>query len=183
MDFLKCLSFVCAQKVFLFFFFFSEKKVSCSLHHITVPLEANMVSNGVASYILKVSSIPKFLLMLCSVIISCFPFSIQIHRMGHVGSQADLMYPCFSRYHFSLKMICRFCISSLQRKAHTHIVKRIITSGSLSQLASATAAKALQLCPTLSDPMDGSPPSSSVHGIFQARVLEWGAIAFSAQLV
>ena len=32
---------------------------------------------------------------------------------------------------------------------------------------------------TLSDPMDGSPPGSSVHGIFQARVLEWGAIAFS----
>ena len=32
---------------------------------------------------------------------------------------------------------------------------------------------------TLSDPMDCSPPGSSVHGIFQARVLEWGAIAFS----
>ena len=37
-----------------------------------------------------------------------------------------------------------------------------------------------QSCPTLSDPMDCSPPGSSVHGIFQARVLEWGAIAFSA---
>ena len=37
-----------------------------------------------------------------------------------------------------------------------------------------------QLCPTLSDPMDCSPPGSSIHGIFQARVLEWGAIAFSA---
>ena len=36
-----------------------------------------------------------------------------------------------------------------------------------------------QLCLTLSDPMDCSPPGSSVHGIFQARVLEWGAIAFS----
>ena len=36
-----------------------------------------------------------------------------------------------------------------------------------------------QSCPTLSDPMDHSPPGSSVHGIFQARVLEWGAIAFS----
>ena len=36
-----------------------------------------------------------------------------------------------------------------------------------------------QSCPTLSDPMDYSPPGSSVHGIFQARVLEWGAIAFS----
>ena len=35
-----------------------------------------------------------------------------------------------------------------------------------------------QSCPTLSDPMDCSPPGSSVHGIFQARVLEWGAIVF-----
>ena len=37
-----------------------------------------------------------------------------------------------------------------------------------------------QSCPTLSDPMDCSPPGSSIHGIFQARVLEWGAIAFSS---
>ena len=36
-----------------------------------------------------------------------------------------------------------------------------------------------QLCPTLRDPMDCSLPGPSVHGIFQARVLEWGAIAFS----
>ena len=36
-----------------------------------------------------------------------------------------------------------------------------------------------QPCPTLHDPKDCSPPGSSVHGIFQARVLEWGAIAFS----
>ena len=36
-----------------------------------------------------------------------------------------------------------------------------------------------QSCPTLSEPMDYSPPGSSVHGIFQARVQEWGAIAFS----
>ena len=38
-----------------------------------------------------------------------------------------------------------------------------------------------QSCPTLSDPMDCSPPGSSLHGIFQARVLEWGAIAFSEE--
>ena len=38
-----------------------------------------------------------------------------------------------------------------------------------------------QLCLTLSDPMDCSLPGSSIHGIFQARVLEWGAIAFSDQ--
>ena len=36
-----------------------------------------------------------------------------------------------------------------------------------------------QLCPTLCDPMDGSLPGSSTHGIIQARVLEWGAIYFS----
>ena len=37
-----------------------------------------------------------------------------------------------------------------------------------------------QSCPTLSDPVDCSPPDFSVHGIFQARILEWDAIAFSA---
>ena len=40
-----------------------------------------------------------------------------------------------------------------------------------------------QSCPTLSDPMDCNPPGSSIHGIFQARVLEWGAIAFSGHTV
>ena len=39
--------------------------------------------------------------------------------------------------------------------------------------------KVVQLCPTLLDPMDFSLPGSSVHGILQARVLEWGTIAFS----
>ena len=37
-------------------------------------------------------------------------------------------------------------------------------------------AKSLQSCATLCDPIDGSPPGSSIHGIFQARVLEWGAL-------
>ena len=40
-----------------------------------------------------------------------------------------------------------------------------------------------QLCPTPSDPMDCSLPGSSAHGIFQARVLEWGAIAFSDERI
>ena len=43
--------------------------------------------------------------------------------------------------------------------------------------AAAAAVKSLQSCPTLSNPMDCCLPGSSVHGIFQARVLEWGAIA------
>ena len=44
----------------------------------------------------------------------------------------------------------------------------------------AAAAKSLQSCPTLCDPIDGSPLGSAIHGIFQARVLEHVAIAFSA---
>ena len=49
--------------------------------------------------------------------------------------------------------------------------------------AATAAAKSLQSCPTLCDPTDGSLPGSSVHGIFQARVLEWGAIAFSTTAI
>ena len=45
--------------------------------------------------------------------------------------------------------------------------------------AAAAAAKSLQSCPTLCDPMDGSPPGSPVPGILQARTLEWIAISFS----
>ena len=45
--------------------------------------------------------------------------------------------------------------------------------------AAATTAKSLQSCPTLCDPLDGSPPGSPVPGILQARTLEWVAISFS----
>ena len=45
--------------------------------------------------------------------------------------------------------------------------------------AAAAAAKSLQSCPTLCDPIDGSPPGSPIPGILQARTLEWVAIAFS----
>ena len=45
--------------------------------------------------------------------------------------------------------------------------------------AAAAAAKSLQLCPTLRNPIDGSPPGSSVPGSLQARTLKWVAISFS----
>ena len=48
-----------------------------------------------------------------------------------------------------------------------------------SAAAAAAATKSLQLCPTLCDPIDGSPPGSPVPGILQARTLEWVAISFS----
>ena len=49
----------------------------------------------------------------------------------------------------------------------------------LQLIAAAAAAKSLQSCPTLCDPIDGSPLGSSVPGILQARILEWVAISFS----
>ena len=51
--------------------------------------------------------------------------------------------------------------------------------GLFSSPAAAAAAKSLQSCPTLCDPIDGSPPGSPVPGILQARTLEWVAISFS----
>ena len=48
----------------------------------------------------------------------------------------------------------------------------------LQRMKGKSESEVAQSCPTPSDPMDCSPPGSSVHGIFQARVLEWGAIAF-----
>ena len=54
------------------------------------------------------------------------------------------------------------------------------SSGKLKQWKhTESAAKSLQLCPTLCDPIDGSPPGSSVPGILQARTLEWVALSFS----
>ena len=47
-------------------------------------------------------------------------------------------------------------------------------------IAGAAAAKSFQSCPTLCDPIDGSPPGSPVPGILQARTLEWVAICFSS---
>ena len=58
-----------------------------------------------------------------------------------------------------------------------------LTIGSYCNLmAAAAAAKSLQSCPTLCDPIDGSPPGSPVPGILQARTLEWVAISFSNAL-
>ena len=59
------------------------------------------------------------------------------------------------------------------------LATRSLSSVSVSLFHAAAVAKSLQLCPTLCDPIDGSPPGSPIPGILQARVLEWSAIAFS----
>ena len=60
-------------------------------------------------------------------------------------------------------------LMGLQRVSHN-----LVTAA-----AAAAAAKSLQLCPTLYNPIDGSPPGSPIPGILQARTLEWVAISFS----
>ena len=54
-----------------------------------------------------------------------------------------------------------------------------LQADALTSAAAAAAAKSLQSCPTLCDPMDGSPPGSPIPGILQTRTLEWVAISFS----
>ena len=68
---------------------------------------------------------------------------------------------------------------------HVFLLQSCVTFGRpqvpllYSRDAAAAAAKSLQSCPTLCDPIDGSPPGSAVSGILQARTLEWVAISFS----
>ena len=62
----------------------------------------------------------------------------------------------------------------------SHEIKRRLLLGRKAMTdLTAAAAKSLQSCPTLCDPIDGSPPGSPVPGILQARTLEWVAISFS----
>ena len=55
----------------------------------------------------------------------------------------------------------------------------LCSHGPFIEYCAAAAAKSLQSCPTLCDPIDGSPPGSPIAGILQARTLEWLAISFS----
>ena len=77
-----------------------------------------------------------------------------------------------SFFHFIL-----FCNLSVASYSTRHIGDIFLKSCLL--VIAAAAAKSLQSCPTLCDPIDGSPPGSAVPGILQARTLEWVAISFS----
>ena len=70
--------------------------------------------------------------------------------------------------------ILSFLFLSIYSLYYIHVCYTLI----IYSTAAAAAAKSLQSCPTLCDRMDCSLPGSSVHGIFQARVLEWVAIVF-----
>ena len=65
------------------------------------------------------------------------------------------------------------------RHAWKSVIFTLVLTLKIWNATAATAAKSLQSCPTLCDPIDGSPPGSAVPGILQARTLEWVAISFS----
>ena len=70
-------------------------------------------------------------------------------------------------------------LQSLLPSSHIFPLVSLASYGQLLTAAAAAAAESLQSCPTLCDPIDGSPPGSPVPGSLQARALEWVAISFS----
>ena len=83
---------------------------------------------------------------------------------------------CFNEYVWKLeRWYIQTCFQA--RNRDTDVENKYVDTGK--EEAVAAAAKSLQSCPTLCDPIDGSPPGSAVPGILQARTLEWVAIAFS----
>ena len=70
-----------------------------------------------------------------------------------------------------------FIVSGLMFRSLIHF--ELILVYGVRKCSAAAAAKSLQSCPTLCDPLDGSPPGSPIPGILQARILEWVAMPFS----
>ena len=100
----------------------------------------------------------------------CSPPGFSVHRI----SQARILeWVAMSFSRGSSQPRDRICISCISRGILYHWA----TWKPLESLAA--AAKLLQSCPTLCDPIDGSPPGSPVPGVLQARTLEWVAISFS----
>ena len=70
-------------------------------------------------------------------------------------------------------------VGGAARLCWTGCLRGVWGAGGQSRPGGASAAKSLQSCPTLRDPIAGSPPGSAIPGILQARILEWVAISFS----
>ena len=86
------------------------------------------------------------------------------------------LFPPFDLHTFkNVNTLLSSCCS--QRPSLIHAAQTQGISTNSSKLCAAAAAKPLQSCPTLCDPIDGSPPGSSVPGFLQARILEWVAIS------
>ena len=100
--------------------------------------------------------------------------------MFHIYSGLQFV-PFPENYHFcSSAHIVFLTWNSLTNQLwNVSTLENVAFTSSAGFLSLTAAAKSLQSCPTLCDPIDGSPPGSPVPGILQARVLEWVAISFS----
>ena len=96
--------------------------------------------------------------------------SFRIDRLDLLSVQGTLK--SLLQHHSSKASIIRHSTFFIVQISHPYMTTGLPT-------AAAAAAKSLQLCPILCDPIDGSPPGSPVPGILQARTLEWVAISFS----
>ena len=99
--------------------------------------------------------------------------SIALEELNHCETVWPEKVNVFSVWFFTEK-VCQPLITSPGGDLEEELCAKIARG-----FIAATAAKSPQSCPTLCDPIDGSPPSSPVPGIFQARSLEWVAISFS----
>ena len=112
-------------------------------------------------------------------------FQVRVLEWGAIAFSDPLDYPCLNYPRQSESLLS----SALTLQApplmliiclkHTQKSIRYKNTHGKSSAAATAAAKSLQSCPTLCDPIDGSPPGSPVPGILQARTLEWVAISFS----
>ena len=143
--------------------------VKISLKHQWASLVAQMVKHKPSIIMIPQNSNPSRLPILSLTKFSwtlLFTFSIfNLRPSCSVGHKADTWYNSINTIYHRLV---------LQEAPFTGI--KGLTAYSA---AAAAAAKALQSCPTLWDPIDDSPPGSTVPGILQARTLEWVAISFS----
>src|SRR5574341_507900 len=100
-----------------------------------------------------------------------------------------LLLSCFSRVHSvrpqrqqPTRLPCPWDSPGKNTGVGCHFLLQCVKVKSESEVTQVVYLKVIQSCPTPSDPMDCSLPGFSLHGIFQARVLEWGAIAFSNKM-
>ena len=99
-------------------------------------------------------------------------------QIGKVVRQGCILSPCL--FNFYAEYIMRNAVLE-EPQAEFKIARRNINNLRYANVFAA-AAKSLQSCLTRCDPLDGSPPGSSVPGILQTRILEWVAISFSAEV-
>ena len=95
--------------------------------------------------------------------------------LQHHNSKASILHSAFFIVQLSHPCMTTGKIIALTRWTFVSKVMSLL----FNMLSAAAAAKSLQWCPTLCDPIYGSPPGSPVPGILQARTLEWVAISFS----